>query len=562
MICDEALATELAGRFEIERRPRSRVCAMYLRDARYAYRLWGARRKVEALEAEFPDYLAAGPGGGGLTPSQGHGTGGGRRLLLEELSQFLAPGSAAERDSVIVNRDAFDLAAILKATLALSSEIVLSRLLEQMLEICVENAGARRGVLLVEQDGELRIEAEALVDGPITTRQSIPLADTDALPHKVVRFVERTRELVALDDASADERFAGDPYIEERGAKSVLCMPAREAAGGLAVLYLENNLATEVFTPDRVSVLQLLTAQAAIALENALLYETLEQKVEQRTLELKETNEELVTTLDRLRETQDRLIIQDRLASLGYLTAGIAHELKNPLNFIVNFASLSKGLAGELQERVTDPTTPADEVEQLFEDLEGNLETINRHGLRADGIIRAMQMHSRTGGGERRKTDLNALLVDNAKLAHHGLRSNDAGFDVNLVTDLDPSLDPVDLVAEDVGRVMLNLIQNACYAANHKKQKLGSGFAAEVRLASRDLGDEVEVRVRDNGAGIPESIRSKIFDPFFTTKPGVEGTGLGLFLSYDIVVRGHRGQLDFETELGESTEFIMRLPKV
>jgi signal transduction histidine kinase len=276
--------------------------------------------------------------------------------------------------------------------------------------------------------------------------------------------------------------------------------------------------------------------------------------------------EELARTLEQLKATQARLVVQEKLASLGALSAGIAHEIKNPLNFIVNFAQLGAGLAEELREELEKQQGRCDaagfrNAAELLANLQQNLAKIREHGERADGVVRSMLLHARGRSGERRPTDLNALLAQAAGLAYHGLRAQNPSFNVTLEADYDPALGPVSVVAEDLTRVFLNLVNNACYAAHAKKQAAGPGFAPTVVVRTRDRGDRAEVRVRDNGAGIPPAVRDKLFQPFFTTKPPGSGTGLGLSISYDIVVHGHQGELRVESEEGAFAEFVVTLPK-
>jgi signal transduction histidine kinase len=275
--------------------------------------------------------------------------------------------------------------------------------------------------------------------------------------------------------------------------------------------------------------------------------------------ELEEKNEEII-------KTQEQLIMQEKLASLGALTAGIAHEIKNPLNFVNNFAELSIELMQELQEDLAAQKDRLDEktfsrIEDTLTDLEHNSKKINEHGKRADSIVRGMLLHSRGKSGERMPIDINTLLDEYVNLAYHGLRAQDSSFNIAIKTDYDPSVGMLDVVPQDLSRVFLNIVNNACYAANEKKQKVDGSFAPALAVSTKNLGDKVEVRIRDNGSGIPKEIIDKVFDPFFTTKPTGKGTGLGLSLSYDIVVKEHGGDLKVETEPGSFTEFIIVLPR-
>ncbi|OAI39827.1 hypothetical protein AYO40_05395 [Planctomycetaceae bacterium SCGC AG-212-D15] len=300
----------------------------------------------------------------------------------------------------------------------------------------------------------------------------------------------------------------------------------------------------------------------------ALLRARIEACLEKKRLrdQERQKTEELERTLAKLKATQEQLVVSEKLASLGALTAGIAHEIKNPLNFVTNFAHLSVDLVRELAEEINKQkdkldATVAEDVDALLGDLEQNVTKINEHGRRASSIVEGMLAHSRGGKGERRPTDINALLQEYVNLAYHGLRAQDVSFNVALELDLDKSLTPVSVVPQDLSRVFLNIANNACYAAFQRKKREGAAFQPKLTARTKNLGERIEIRIRDNGDGIPTAIREKVFNPFFTTKPTGAGTGLGLSISYDIVVQGHQGELRLETEEGSFTEFVITIPK-
>ncbi len=288
--------------------------------------------------------------------------------------------------------------------------------------------------------------------------------------------------------------------------------------------------------------------------------ETLEAKVASRT-------RALAQSLDDLRLAQDRLVQTEKLASLGQLTAGIAHEIKNPLNFVNNFAELSAELVQELEEALAAageavPEALREEVAELAGMLRGNLEKVVQHGKRADSIVRNMLAHSREGGGERREMALNPLVEEAMALAWHGARAEKPGLNVTLEKELDPDIGTLPLFPQEFTRVLLNLVGNAIYATGKRAQRGEAGYAPVVRVETRAEGDAVAVTVRDNGTGIPEAMRNRIFEPFFTTKPAGEGTGLGLSLSHDIVVKQHGGAFLVDSQEGVFTEFRVLLPRV
>ena len=287
-------------------------------------------------------------------------------------------------------------------------------------------------------------------------------------------------------------------------------------------------------------------------------YADLEQKVEDRTRALTES-------LEDLRTAQDRLVQTEKLASLGQLTAGIAHEIKNPLNFVNNFSGVSVELIDELQQVLadvkTDDKTRA-EIDDLSDTLRGNLEKIVQHGKRADSIVKNMLLHSREGSGEHRPVDINGIVEESLNLAYHGARAENKGFNITLERSFDPAAGEVDLYPQEVTRVLLNLISNGFYAATKRKNQTGNGeYEPTLAAATKNLGDRVEIRIRDNGIGIPPEVKEKMFNPFFTTKPAGEGTGLGLSISHDIIVKQHGGSIAVDTKPGEFTEFMIVLPR-
>ena len=296
--------------------------------------------------------------------------------------------------------------------------------------------------------------------------------------------------------------------------------------------------------------------QRAIESQN----QTLEYEVTQRTADLTRQTDELRTTLRELQATQGQLIQREKMASLGELTAGIAHEIQNPLNFVNNFAEVSTELVAELAEERACPTRDRALEAELLTDLRQNLGRIAQHGGRASGIVRGMLEHSRASTGERAPTDINQLADEYLRLAYHGLRAKDKSFNATLQPDFAPALPPVEAVSGDLGRVLLNLLTNAFYAVR-KRQQLGEpGYAPTVGVATRQAGEAVEITVSDNGTGIPAKLMSRIFQPFFTTKPSGEGTGLGLSLSHDIITKGHGGTLTVESRAGQGTTFRVTLP--
>jgi signal transduction histidine kinase len=283
--------------------------------------------------------------------------------------------------------------------------------------------------------------------------------------------------------------------------------------------------------------------------------------------EIRAARDAAEVALGELKTAQASLIHAEKMASLGQLTAGIAHEIKNPLNFVNNFAGLSVELLGELKAAAAPAIDALDgetraEIDETIEMLIGNLDKIAEHGRRADGIVRSMLAHSRGAGGERQNVDLNALVEDALNLAYHGARAQDQSFNVTLERDYAAILPPIELAPQEITRVLINLFGNGFYAAGKRaRENPDISFQPVLKVATSDLGAAVEVRVRDNGIGIPTEIRDKLFQPFFTTKPTGEGTGLGLSISYDIVTQQHGGTIAVDSRVGEFTEFTVRLPR-
>ncbi len=274
-------------------------------------------------------------------------------------------------------------------------------------------------------------------------------------------------------------------------------------------------------------------------------------------LEIDHQKQKLEATLAELKSTQAVLIHTEKMASLGELTAGIAHEIQNPLNFVNNFSEVNKELIGEMKEEIEKGNL--EEVKTIANDIEANEEKINHHGKRADAIVKGMLQHSQASAGKKEPTDINKLADEYLRLAYHGLRAKDNSFNVTLNTDFDESIGNINIIPQDIGRVLLNLYNNALYAVNEKNQKNIEGFEPTVSVSTKKLRDKVEIKVADNGNGIPQKIVDKIFQPFFTTKPTGQGTGLGLSLTYDIV-KAHGGEIKVETKDGEGTTFIIQLP--
>jgi two-component system, NtrC family, sensor kinase len=421
---------------------------------------------------------------------------------------------------------------------------VLKAIVESACELC----GAYDAVVVLKDGDSLRTSAH---HGPIpfpTERWPINrdwAAGRAFLDQKPVHVRDFLSE-------EGDDFPDGRELARRMGHRTTLVVPLLREGESIGAIGLRR---TEVhpFSDKQIALLQTFADQAVIAIGNVRMFE----QVQERT-------KELSLSLEELRTAQDRLVQTQKLASLGQLTAGIAHEIKNPLNFVNNFSALSQELVDELG----DALKPVDlddkkraELGELTHMLKGNLEKVVQHGKRADSIVKNMLLHSREGSGERRSVDVNSLVEESLNLAYHGARAEKQGFQIRLERNFDPAAGEAELFPQEITRVLLNLISNGFYAALKRKAEMKDGYEPTLAAATKNLGDRVEIIIRDNGSGIPPEVKEKMFNPFFTTKSPGEGTGLGLSLSYDIVTKQHAGLIEVDTRPGEFTEFRVILPR-
>ena len=405
------------------------------------------------------------------------------------------------------------------------------------------------GIYTIDADDMVRVAAWR---GPMSEEVRKDVTPLDqSITGRIVRErrIHHVPDLAAAPDLSPTVR----QRVERYGSTSLMYAPMLWEDRGVGSI-LVSRTPPRPFTPKEQALLQSFADQAAIAIQNARMF----NEIQART-------RELTASLDDLRKAQDRLVQSEKLASLGQLTAGIAHEIKNPLNFVNNFSALSRELLDELTELLAGaPLTPEQraEAEDLIGMVGSNLEKVVQHGKRADSIVKNMLLHSREGSGERTSANINAAVEEALNLAYHGARAEKAGFNVTMEKSLDPAAGAAEIYLQEVTRVLLNLISNGFYATTKRKQsEADARYEPTLSAATRDLGDRVEIVIRDNGTGIPDDVKAKMFNPFFTTKPAGEGTGLGLSLSHDIIVKQHGGTLDVETEPGAFTQFTIRLPR-
>jgi GAF domain-containing protein len=455
--------------------------------------------------------------------------------LLNELRESLQQQTATADVLKVISRSTFDL------------QTVLQTLVESAARLC----DADKAQITRERNGAF-IRAE---DYGFSQEFMDYVKDT---PIKVERGSMFGRALlegrvVQVPDVTTDPEYTFADHQRLGGYRTVLAVPMLREGVSIGVLILARS-EVRPFAHKQIEIATTFADQAAIAIENVRLFE----RVEART-------RELAASLEKLRTTQDRLVQTQKLASLGQLTAGIAHEIKNPLNFVNNFSGISVELIDELQGTLTGPLDDKAraEIKELTDTLRGNLDKVMQHGRRADAIVKNMLQHSREGSGEHRVVDINAIVEESLNLAWHGARAEKKGFDVTLERSFDPSAGEADIYPQDITRALLNLINNGFYAATKRKADTNGGdYAPTLATSTKSLGDRIEILIRDNGTGISSEVKDKMFNPFFTTKPTGEGTGLGLSISHDIIVKQHGGSIEVETKPGEFTEIRVILPRV
>ncbi|MGD1807786.1 trifunctional serine/threonine-protein kinase/ATP-binding protein/sensor histidine kinase [Dapis sp. BLCC M126] len=564
-IQEEALANELAGKFYLNW-GKEKVAAGYIQEAYYCYARWGAKAKVKQLEQTYPQLLSP-------------------ILQQVESSSFNTTTihNISQRNLLTVSTTTslLDFTSAIKASQAISEEIELDALLSKLMQIIIENAGADTSALILNNSGTWEIAA--FCEGDNCRLLNIPLDQTKILPKSMINKVKRTRQKVLINHFNNSNINLSDPYFIKQTPKSLYCTPMLNQGKLIGILYLENHLSTGAFTPDRIEVLNLLSAKAAISIQNALLYRRLEDyshnleaQVEIRTQELQENNQQLQQTLEQLQSTvqqlqhtQAQLIQTEKMSSLGQMVAGITHEINNPITFIAGNITHAQEYFQDLVDLIDlytenfPQSNPAIQeklaeidLEFLYEDLKHLFSSMQNGSDRISKIILGLRNFSRLDESESKEVDIHEGLDNTLMIVQHRFQAKGNCREISIVKNYG-KLPLVHCYPSQLNQVFWQIITNAIDALRTPE----SSANPEIRIISETQNDKtVRISIADNGPGMSEQVRQKIFDPFFTTKPVGEGTGLGLSTSYQIITKQHHGKLYCISQLGKSTEFAIEIP--
>ncbi|TAE54159.1 MAG: GAF domain-containing protein [Nostocales cyanobacterium] len=557
-IQDEALANELAARFYLNS-GKFKIAQTYLIDAYYCYLNWGAIAKVKDLEIKYYQLLEP--------------------ILKQKIVQNKAPDLISKIISDSSSNSAsaiLDLETVTQASLAIASEIYIDNLLDTLLQVIVQNIGAEKALLFFQEDEKL-ILASQWMNNQNSGLQFILVDQKYDFPFGIINYVKNTGESLLINDASNEKIFANDSYIIKHQVKSIICHPILNQGHLIGIIYLENNLTSGAFTSERLKVLQILSAQAAISIKNARLYISLEEKVAERTQQLHDKNIRLEKTLNELKVTQLQLIQTEKMSSLGQMVAGIAHEINNPINFIYANVDYAKDYINALIElsnlyqqeypeasSVIKKKIAEIDLDFLISDLPKLLDSMAVGAERIRQIVLGLRNFSRLDESEMKAVDIH-LGIDSTLMLLLPRFKEKLGILQNIVIKNYGELPLVTCYASQLNQVFMNIISNGIDALHTYQQSLSKeskeDYLPQLTISTTVVDKNwVKISIKDNGMGISSEVKNKIFDPFFTTKPVGEGTGLGLSISYQIIVDQHGGRLDCISEPGMGTEFIIEIP--
>jgi len=564
-IQEEALGNELAAKFYLDWK-KEKIACTYMTDAYYCYSQWSAKAKVEDLVKHY---------GSLLSPIvQGEKT----SFAINSTISSTTTGTASSSNSG--TNTLLDFTSAFKASIAISGEIELQGLLSKLMQVVMENAGATKGALLLPQDDTLVLEAiagysEEGVLEMTSLGHSLPIESQSELPQTLLNTVKRRGEALVINDLSQHPRFASDIYLVRNQPQSILCLPLLDRGQLRGILYLENQFSAGVFSSDRLELLKVLAAQAAISLQNARLYQdldkanqTLEQKVTDRTQELENKNERLQAALKKLKQTQAQLVQTEKMSSLGRMVGGIAHELNNPTGFIFGNLHHAQDYVQDLldlvevyqeefpqgSDRIAEMLEEI-ELDYLKEDLEQLFASMNNGCDRIRTIVLSLRTFSRLDEAQQKEIDIHASLESTIMLLHNRLRDSSAGS-IEIVREYG-NLPQVTCYGSQLNQVFFHILSNAIDALSSVPHAIAPKIAIRTNVVDEK---RVKILISDNGIGMDRETLAKIFDPFFTTKPIGKGTGLGMAIAHQIVVETHKGTLEVHSELGQGTQFSIHLP--